>query len=206
MIFLKIEHAIKELQKGNFIVMIDDESRENEGDLVIAAEKITPSRLNWMINKGRGILCVPVDGKRLDALEIPLMAAHSSDKFNTPFTVSVDAKKETTTGVSVFDRVATIRKLIDPETKPKDLAMPGHIFPLRANEQGVLGRAGHTEAAVDLCKLADLYPAAVIAEIMNEDGTMAKLEELMDFCEKHKLGIVTIADLIKYRKKEDKRA
>ena len=202
MIFLKIEQAVKELQKGNFIVLIDDENRENEGDVVIAAEKVTPSKLNWMINNGRGILCVPIDGNRLDELNIPLMVFDSSDKFNTPFTISVDAKKETTTGVSVFDRAVTIKKLIDPKTKPNDLARPGHVFPLRAAENGVLSRSGHTEAAVDLCKLAGLYPAAVIAEIMNEDGTMAKLEQLMDFCERHKIGMVTIEELVKYRKRQ----
>ena len=202
MIFLKIEQAVKELQKGNFIVLIDDENRENEGDVVIAAEKVTPSKLNWMINNGRGILCVPIDGNRLDELNIPLMVFDSSDKFNTPFTISVDAKKETTTGVSVFDRAVTIKKLIDPKTKPNDLARPGHVFPLRAAENGVLSRSGHTEAAVDLCKLAGLYPAAVIAEIMNEDGTMAKLEQLMDFCERHKIGMVTIEELVKYRKSQ----
>ena len=170
--FATIEEAIKDIQRGRFIIMVDDEDRENEGDIVIAAEKITPQRLNWMIKNARGILCVPVDGKRLDELQIPLMVNNGNDRFNTLFTVSVDAKKETTTGVSVSDRIATIKKLIDKNAKPDDFARPGHVFPLRAKENGVLDRAGHTEAAVDLMKLANLYPAAVIAEIMKEDGEM----------------------------------
>jgi len=201
--FSSIEQAIKDLQRGKFIIVVDDENRENEGDLVIAAEKITPQRLNWMIKNARGILCVPVDGKRLDELRIPLMVENSNDRFKTPFTVSVDAKKETTTGVSVSDRIATIKRLIDKNAKPEDFAMPGHVFPLRAKENGVLERPGHTEATVDLMKLANLYPAAVIAEIMKDDGEMAKLEELMEFAEKHEIKIITIKDLISHRKKSN---
>jgi 3,4-dihydroxy 2-butanone 4-phosphate synthase/GTP cyclohydrolase II len=197
--FGKIEDAIKELQRGDFIVIVDDENRENEGDLVVAAEKITPSKLNYIIHWARGIMCVPIDGKRLDELEIPMMVNNADDKFNTPFTVSVDAKRNTTTGVSVYDRLETIKALIDPSTKPEDLARPGHVFPLRAALNGVLERQGHTEAAVELCKLANLYPAAVIAEVMNDDGTMAKLDDLEKFAEKHKLSIYTIKDLIKYK-------
>jgi len=198
-----VEEAIKEVQRGRFIIMVDDEDRENEGDLVIAAEKITPNKINNMLKLARGIMCVPVYGKRLDELKIPLMVKNSDDKFHTPFTVSVDAKKETTTGVSVLDRTATIKKLIDKNSKPEDFAMPGHIFPLRAKENGVLERAGHTEAAVDLMKLAGLYPAAVIAELMNEDGSMAKLEDLMEFAQKHKFEMLTIKELVEYRKKNN---
>ncbi len=200
--FGKIEDAIKELQRGDFIVIVDDENRENEGDLVLAADKVTPSRLNYMINWARGIMCVPIDCKRLDELGIGMMVDNADDKFNTPFTVSVDAKRNTTTGVSVYDRLETIKALINPLTKPEDLARPGHVFPLRAALNGVLERQGHTEAAVELCKLGGLYPAAVIAEVMNDDGSMAKLDDLEEFAEKHKLSIYTIKDLIKYQKKQ----
>jgi len=198
--FGKIEDAIKQLQRGDFIVIVDDENRENEGDLVIAAEKVTPSKLNYVINWAKGIMCVPINGKRLDELGIPMMVSNPDDKFHTPFTISVDAKKKTTTGVSVYDRLETIKALIDPNTKPEELARPGHVFPLRAAENGVLERPGHTEAAVELCNLGGLYPAAVIAEIMNDDGSMAKLEDLELFAEKHKLSIYTIKELVKYKK------
>ena len=198
--FSSIEQAIKDLQRGKFIIVVDDENRENEGDLVLAAEKATPSKLNYMIQWAKGLMCVPIVGHRLDELKVPMMVSNPTDRFTTPFTVSVDAKKNTTTGVSVGDRLETIKALIDPSTKPEDLARPGHMFPLRAAENGVLERHGHTEAAVDLCKLARLYPAAVIAEIMNEDGSMAKLPELEEFAKKHDLNIVTIKDLIEYRK------
>lgn len=197
--FGKIEDAIKQLQKGDFIIIVDDENRENEGDLVLAAEKATPSKLNYMLQWAKGLMCIPTDGKRLDELQIPLMVPDNSDKFNTPFTISVDAKKNTTTGMSVHDRLETIKVMLDPESKPEDLAKPGHLFPLRAAKNGVLDRQGHTEAAVDLCKLAELFPMAVIAEVMNDDGTMAKLEDLEKFAEKHKLTIYTIKDLIKYK-------
>lgn len=198
--FGKIEDAIKQLQRGDFIVIVDDENRENEGDLVVAAEKVTPSKLNYMIKWAGGFMCVPMEGKRLDELKVPLMVPENTNKFNTPFTVSVDAKKNTTTGVSVNDRLETIKVLIDSSSKPGDLVRPGHIFPLRAASNGVLDREGHTEAAVELCKLAGMYPAAVIAEIMNEDGTMAKLPDLEKFAEKHKLSVYTIKELIRYKK------
>ena len=198
--FGKIDDAIKELQRGDFIIIVDDENRENEGDLVLAAEKITPSKLNYMINWARGIMCVPIDGKRLDELGIGMMVDNADDKFNTPFTVSVDAKRNTTTGVSVYDRLETIKALISSDTKPEDLARPGHVFPLRAALNGVMERQGHTEAAVELCKLGGLYPAAVIAEIMKDDGSMAKLDDLEKFAEKHKLSIYTIKELVKYKK------
>ncbi|MEA2036744.1 MAG: 3,4-dihydroxy-2-butanone-4-phosphate synthase [Nanoarchaeota archaeon] len=197
----KIEDAIKELQRGDFIIVVDDENRENEGDLVIAAEKVTPSKLNYMIKHARGIMCLPCIAHRFSELKIPLMVEDNTDKFNTPFTVSVDAKKNTTTGVSVKDRTETIKTMINPETKPEDLVRPGHVFPLMAQENGVYDRAGHTEAATDLCKLAELYPCAVIAEIMKEDGEMAKLPELEEFAKSHKLSIYSIHDLIQYRKK-----
>ena len=199
--FAKIEEAIKNLQRGKFIIVVDDENRENEGDLVLAAEKAVPSKLNYMIQWAGGFMCVPIIGHRLDELQIPMMVANPDDRFNTPFTVSVDTKKNITTGVSVNDRLETIKVLLNPKSKPEDLARPGHLFPLRAAENGVLERQGHTESAVDLCKLAGLYPAAVICEIMNEDGTMAKLPDLEIFAEKHDLIIVTIKDLVRYRKK-----
>jgi len=197
--FGKIQDAIKELQRGDFIVIVDDENRENEGDLVVSAEKITPSKINYMIKWARGIMCVPVIGPRLDELKIPLMVNDNTDKFNTPFTITVDAKN-TSTGVSVDDRLETIKALISKDTKPDDLLRPGHVFPLRAAEKGILKRQGHTEAAVELCKLAGLYPAAVIAEIMKDDGSMAKLPELEEFAKKHKLSIFTIKDLVKFVK------
>tara|TARA_B100001971_G_C18263112_1_gene589021 strand:- start:887 stop:1501 length:615 start_codon:yes stop_codon:yes gene_type:complete len=203
MVFIKVEQAIKDLQRGKCIIVVDDENRENEGDLVLAAEKATPSKLNYMIKNARGIMCLPITGKRLDELEILLMVENNSDKFNTNFTVSIDAKKNTTTGVSVDDRLETIKVILSKDSKPEDLAKPGHMFPLRAKDNGVLERQGHTEAAVDLCKLAGLYPAAVIAEIMNDDGSMAKLDDLEKFAEQHEPKIVTIKDLIKYREKNN---
>ena len=197
--FGKIGDAIKQLQRGDFIIIVDDENRENEGDLVLAAEKATPSKLNYILKWAGGLMCIPIDGKRLDELNIPMMVVNNTDKLNTPFTVSVDGKKNTTTGMSVQDRLETIKVLLNPDSKPEDLARPGHMFPLRSAENGVLERQGHTESAVDLCKLAGLQPIAVIAEIMNEDGSMAKLPELEEFAEKHKLSIYTIKDLIKYK-------
>ena len=198
--FGKIEDAIKDLQRGKLIIVVDDENRENEGDLVLAAEKVTPSKLNYMIQWAGGFMCVPIVKHRLDELNIPMMVPDNTDRYNTPFTVSVDAKDKTTTGVSVTDRLETIKTMISADSKPEDLARPGHIFPLRAAEDGVLERQGHTEAAVDLCKLSGLYPAAVICEIMNKDGSMAKLEDLEKFALKHELEIYTIKDLVKYRK------
>lgn len=194
----KVEDGIKGIERGKFIIVVDDEDRENEGDLVIAAEKVTPSRLNYMLKNARGIMCVPMTEERLNELQIPLMVEDNTDKFNTPFTISVDSKRNTTTGVSVGDRMETLKVLLNPESKPEDLVRPGHIFPLKANANGVLGRAGHTEAAVELCKLAGLNPAAVIAEIMNDDGSMAKLEQLEEFAKKRDIPIVTIKDLVKF--------
>jgi len=198
--FGKITNAIKELQRGDFIVIVDDENRENEGDLVIAAEKATPSKLNYIIQWAKGLMCVPISGERLDELRIPLMVPDNTDRFNTPFTISVDAKRNTTTGMSVHDRLETIKVFLDKKSKAEDLARPGHMFPLRAAPNGVMDRQGHTEAAVDLCKLAGLFPMAVIAEVMNDDGSMAKLADLEKFALKHKLSIYTIKDLVRYRK------
>ena len=202
--FARIEDAIKDVQRGQFIIVVDDENRENEGDLVVAAEKATPSKLNYIIRNARGIMCVAITAQRLHELDIPLMVEKNTDYFGTPFAVSVDAKNGITTGVSVFDRIETIKKLIDPKAKAADFVKPGHVFPLRAKEGGVLERQGHTEAAVDLCRLAGLYPCAVIAEIMNDDGSMAKLEQLEEFADKHDLRIITIKDLIKHIKEVKK--
>ncbi|MBW2990036.1 3,4-dihydroxy-2-butanone-4-phosphate synthase [Candidatus Woesearchaeota archaeon] len=194
--FGKIEDAIKQLQRGDFVILVDDENRENEGDIVLAAEKATCSKLNHIIQWAKGLMCVPIDGKRLDDLKIPMMVPDHTDRFNTPFAVSVDARKNTTTGMSASDRLETIKALLSPGSRPEDLARPGHIFPLRAADKGVLERQGHTEAAVELCRLGNLYPAAVIAEVMNDDGSMAKLDDLKRFAERHNLSIYTIKDLV----------
>ena len=202
-IFNTIEEAIIDLRNGKMIVVVDDEDRENEGDLVMAAEKVTPDAINFMARYGRGLICVPLTPQRIDELDFPLMVTHNTDSHETAFTVSVDAK-ETTTGISAHERALTIQRIIDPEACPADFTRPGHIFPLRAKDGGVLRRAGHTEAIIDLSKLAGLYPAGVICEIMNEDGTMSRVPELMEFVEEHGLKIVTIADLIHYRMKKEK--
>ncbi len=194
-----IEEAIEELKKGRFIIVVDDEDRENEGDLVIAAEKITPEAVNFMIREGRGLVCLAATTERLRELQIHPMVNDNTDRKETAFTVSIDAREGTTTGISAHDRARTIIKFLDPEAKPEDFTRPGHIFPLRARGGGVLKRAGHTEAAVDLARLAGLYPAGVICEIINEDGTMARLPQLKEFAKKHKLKIITIRDLIDYR-------
>jgi len=193
-----VEKAANELKKGKLVILLDDTSRENEGDLLLAAEFATPERLNYMITHGRGILCVPVEASRLDELKLPLMVEKSTDKYKTPFTVTVDAREGITTGTSVFDRARTIALIIDPKTKPEDLARPGHIFPLRPNEKGVAGRAGHTEAAVDLMKIAGLYPAAVIVEIMNERGEMAKFGDLREFARREGWRMVRVMDVMLY--------
>ena len=201
--FTKIESAIKLMQRGKFLIVVDDENRENEGDIVIAAEKATPSKINYMLKYARGIMCLPTAAETLDKLNIPLMVKENTDKFHTPFTISVDAKRNTTTGVSVSDRLETIKVILDKDSKPEDLVRPGHMFPLRANGNGVLDRPGHTEAAVDLCKLAGLSPVAIIAELMNEDGSMSRLEDLQEFAKKHNMEMITIKDLIDYRKKNN---
>lgn len=201
--FNTIEEAVTDIKAGKMVVVVDDEDRENEGDLVIAAEKVDAEAINFMTKYARGLVCVPMTGDRLDELELEAMVQHNTDNHETAFTVSVDYK-ETTTGISAQERAMTIKALLDPKTRPEDLRRPGHIFPLRAKKGGVLRRAGHTEAAVDLAKMAGLYPAGVICEIMNEDGTMARVPQLMEFVKKHGLKIITIADLIEYRRRSEK--
>ncbi|MBU0478880.1 bifunctional 3,4-dihydroxy-2-butanone-4-phosphate synthase/GTP cyclohydrolase II [bacterium] len=199
--FNTILQVIKDIKEGKFVIVVDDENRENEGDLVIAAEKITSDGINFMAKHGRGLICVPMTEKRLKELKIDAMVPDSSDRLDTAFTVSVDAKKGITTGISAHDRALTIKRLIDFKTKPDDLTRPGHIFPLKAKAGGVLERAGHTEASLDLAELAGLYPAGVICEIMNEDGTMSRVPDLRKFARQYDLKICTIADLIKYKRK-----
>ena len=197
--FASIEDAVDAVRNGRMIIVVDDEDRENEGDLTIAAEKITPEAVNFMATHGRGLICMPMTAERLDELDVPLMVRENSTRFDTAFCVSVEAKGVTTTGISAADRAATVLAAIDPSTRPSDLARPGHMFPLRARAGGVLVRAGQTEAAVDLARIAGLYPAGVICEIMNADGTMARVPELAKFAKRHSLLLITIADLIQYR-------
>jgi len=197
--FSRIEVAVEAIRTGQMVIVVDDADRENEGDLTIAAEKITPEAINFMAKHGRGLICVSLTPERLDELDIPLMVTQNTARFDTAFCVPVEAKGRTTTGISAADRAATVQALIDPETHPADLARPGHMFPLRARPGGVMVRAGQTEAAVDLSRIAGLYPGGVICEIMNDDGTMARVPELTRFARKHGLPMITIADLIKYR-------
>ena len=194
----KIEEAIDDFKKGKFLIVVDDKLRENEADLVLAAEKITPQKINFMIKYARGLVCIPMLGKRLDELKLPLMAKINTEFTKCAFTISVDAKKGTTTGISAYDRAKTIKALINGKTKPRDLARPGHMFPLRCDETGLSKRAGHTEAAIELAKLAKLYPAAVICEIIGENGKMAKMDELRRFAKEHGLKIIRIMDLGRY--------
>lgn len=202
--FNAIAETLDDIRLGRMVIVVDDEDRENEGDLVLAAEKVTPEAINFMTLYGRGLICVPMAGSRLDELQIPPMTWQSSDPRGTAFSVSVEAQHKTTTGISAHDRAATIATLVNPTTKPSDLRMPGHMFPLRAREGGVLQRVGHTEAAVDLAKLAGLYPAGVICEILNPDGTMARVPQLFEFAKQHGMKVITIADLVKYRLKREK--
>ena len=204
MTFSPIEDAIAATGRGEFVVVVDDADRENEGDLIIAAERVTAERIAFMVRHTSGLICVPIEGDRLDELRLPLMVAENTDSHRTAFTVSVDLIHGTTTGISAADRAATIAALIDPETRPHDLARPGHIFPLRYHDGGVLRRAGHTEAAVDLARLAGLYPAGVLCEIVNEDGSMSRLPELAEFAARHGIAMVSIADLISYRRHREK--
>ena len=197
--FDRIEDAVAAIRAGRMVIVVDDEDRENEGDLTIAADKVTPDAINFMARYGRGLICLSMTPERLDELEIPLMVSQNSSRFETAFCVPIEAKASTTTGISASDRAATVRAAIDPATRPADLARPGHMFPLRSRTGGVTVRAGQTEAAVDLARIAGLYPAGVICEIMNEDGTMARVPELTRFAKKHGLLLITIADLIKYR-------
>jgi 3,4-dihydroxy 2-butanone 4-phosphate synthase/GTP cyclohydrolase II len=184
---------------GDMIIVVDDEDRENEGDLTIAAERVTPETINFMARHGRGLICLSLTPERLDELEIPLMVTENTSQFNTAFCVPIEAKGRTTTGISAADRATTVLTAIDPATRPMDLARPGHMFPLRSRVGGVIVRAGQTEAAVDLARIAGLYPAGVICEIMNEDGTMARVPQLREFCNRHGLKMISVADLIRYR-------
>lgn len=200
---ITVEKALEEVRAGHLIVIVDDEDRENEGDLMVAAEKVTPDIINFMTRYGRGLICLPLTKKRLEELQLPLMVRENTSRFETAFTVSIDAKEGVTTGISAHDRARTILTAIEPKTKPSDLVRPGHIFPLQAKEGGVLARAGQTEAAVDLARLGGLTPAGVICEIMNEDGTMARIPQLEKFRNEHGIPILTIADLIQYRMKHE---
>lgn len=197
--FSRIEEAIAAIRMGQMVIVVDDEDRENEGDLTIAAEKITPQVINFMAQYGRGLICLAMTPERLDALEIPLMVSQNGSRFETAFCVSIEAKERTTTGISAADRAATVLAAVDASTKPSDLVRPGHVFPLRARSAGVLARAGQTEAAVDLARLAGLHPAGVICEIMNKDGTMARVPQLSRFARRHKMPLVTVQDLFSYR-------
>ncbi len=202
-IFSTVEEAMEELREGRMIVLVDDEDRENEGDLMVAAEKVTPEIINFMVKYGRGLVCLTLTEKRTSELGLPMMVGDNQSTFGTPFTVSIDAKRDVTTGISAADRAQTIRVAIDPEARLYDLVMPGHIFPLRARDGGVLVRAGQTEGSVDIARLAGLNPSGVICEIMNEDGTMARVPELKKFTKKHGLKMITIKNLMEYRLKRE---
>jgi 3,4-dihydroxy 2-butanone 4-phosphate synthase / GTP cyclohydrolase II len=197
--FASIDEAVEAFRNGDLIIVVDDEDRENEGDLTVAAEKVTPQVINFMVTHGRGLVCVALTEERLAELDLPHMVRENTSQFETAFTVTIDAKGVTSTGVSAADRAATILATINPRTRPSDLARPGHVSPLKARKGGVLVRAGQTEAAVDLARIAGLYPAGVICEIMNKDGSMARVPELTRFAKRHKLPMITIADLIQYR-------
>jgi 3,4-dihydroxy 2-butanone 4-phosphate synthase/GTP cyclohydrolase II len=202
--FTSIERAIEDLRAGRFVVVVDDEDRENEGDLVIAAEKVSAEAINFMARHGRGLICLALTEERCDELDLPPMVAENTSNFGTAFTVSIEARGRTTTGISAADRAATVLTAIDPATKPADLNRPGHMFPLRAQRGGVLKRAGQTEASVDLVRIAGMNPSAVLCEVMNEDGTMARVPDLARFCAAHGLAMVTVADLIRYRMKTER--
>ena len=197
--FTPIEEAIEQFRQGRMVIIVDDEDRENEGDLAIAAEKVTPAAINFMAKHGRGLICLTMTEERCDHLELPLMVRDNTSPFGTAFTVSIEARGKITTGISAADRAATILTAIDPATRPEDLLRPGHVFPLRARKGGVLKRAGQTEASVDLAALAGLKPAGVICEIMNDDGTMARVPNLIEVAKQHGLAMITVADLISYR-------
>ncbi|HKV22972.1 MAG TPA: 3,4-dihydroxy-2-butanone-4-phosphate synthase [Candidatus Acidoferrum sp.] len=202
--FATVEEAVEDIRNGRMIVLVDDEDRENEGDLTMAAEKITPEAINFMARYGRGLICLPLTEQRCDDLHLPLMSPINTSVHGTAFTEAIDARVGVTTGISASDRAITILTAIDPKTKPQDLARPGHTFPLRARKGGVLVRAGQTEASVDLARIAGLTPAGVICEIMNEDGTMARVPQLLEFCAQHILKILTVADLIRYRMQHER--
>ena len=202
--FATIEEAIEEIREGRILVVVDDEDRENEGDLVMAADKVTPEAVNFMVTHARGLMCVPMLGERLDALRLGMMVTENTAPMATAFTVSVDARRGVSTGISAYDRAVTIRTLVDPQMTAADLVAPGHMFPLRAMEGGVLRRAGHTEAAVDLARMAGCYPAGVICEVLDETGSMARLPQLLELARRHRLKVITIKDLIEYRTQKEK--
>lgn len=202
--FASIEEAVADFAAGKMIIVVDDEERENEGDFVMAGEKIRPEDINFMAKNGRGLICMPVSGERLEELQIPLMVADNTTPHGTAFAVSIGAKGKITTGISAGDRAATIRAVADPATRPSDLSRPGHVFPLRAKPGGVLERAGHTETAVDLARLANLAPVGVLCEIMNEDGSMARLPQLQEVAKRFDLAMITVADLIRHRRRTEK--
>src|SRR6201993_4670737 len=197
--FASVEEAVEEIRQGRMIVVVDDEDRENEGDLTMAAEKITPEAINFMAKYGRGLVCVAMTEERLEYLRLGQMSAENTSNFGTAFTESIDAKDGVSTGISAYDRARTIQVAIDSATRPNDLARPGHVFPLRARKGGVLVRAGQTEASVDLARMAGMVPAGVICEIMSDDGTMARVPELTEFCRRHDLKMLTVAEVIRYR-------
>ncbi len=202
--FNTIEEAIEDIRAGKMVILVDDEDRENEGDLCMAAEKVTPEAINFMAKYGRGLICLSLTPERVEELRLPMMTDENTSPYGTAFTVSIEARRGVTTGISAHDRATTIRTAIDPKTRPEDLVKPGHVFPLKAKPGGVLQRAGQTEGSVDLARLAGLYPAGVICEIMNDDGTMARVPQLMEFAKRHNLKIVTIKDLIEYRMRKER--
>jgi 3,4-dihydroxy 2-butanone 4-phosphate synthase/GTP cyclohydrolase II len=203
-VFSPIEEALEEIRAGRMVVVCDDENRENEGDLTMAAQFVTPEAINFMATHGRGLICLSLTPDRCEELGLDLMAAKNESPFETPFTVSIEAREGVTTGISAADRARTIQVAIDPDSRPRDLVQPGHVFPLKSRPGGVLERTGQTEAAVDLARLAGLNPSGVICEIMNDDGTMARVPDLVPYCERHGLKMITVADLIAYRRKHDK--
>jgi 3,4-dihydroxy 2-butanone 4-phosphate synthase/GTP cyclohydrolase II len=201
--FNTIEEAIEDIKKGRMVILVDDEDRENEGDLTMAAEKVTPAAINFMAKEGRGLICLSLAPERVEHLQLPMMTTDNTSSFGTAFTISIEAKKGVTTGISAADRAKTIKTAIDPKSGPEDLARPGHVFPLRAKKGGVLQRAGQTEGSVDLARLAGLNPSGVICEIMNDDGTMARVPQLQEFAKRHSLKLITVKDLIAYRVKKE---
>src|SRR5512143_1757842 len=202
--FNSIEEAIEDIRKGKMVILVDDEDRENEGDLTMAADKVTPEAINFMAKEGRGLVCLSLTPERVEHLQLPMMTTDNTSSFGTAFTISIEAKKGVTTGISAADRAVTIKTAINPKSGPEDLARPGHVFPLRARTGGVLQRAGQTEGSVDHARLAGLYPAGVICEIMNDDGTMSRVPQLMEFAKKYELKIITVKDLIKYRMRTER--
>src|ERR671921_1205407 len=201
--FASIEEAAADIRAGRMVIIVDDEDRENEGDLACAAELVTPEIINFMATHARGLICIPLTEERCDELHLTMQVADNTSFLGTAFTVSIEARKGVTTGISAADRATTILTAVDPQTRPRDLARPGHIFPLRAKKGGVLVRTGQTEAAVDMARIAGLYPAGVVCEIMNEDGTMARLPQLEEFARRHDLKIISVADLVRYRVRRD---